>query len=305
MRLPMIIVIFSSLWVNSGQAQSAVTPDPCAQFLTDTFFADSPLDVLLTCVGTAKVDERDANGRTALHIAVSVRDDTEVLRALLLRGWDLTLRDAENQTPLHRAAGLASNGAIISDLIAFGADVNEPIDPTRNFWRQLQGTTPLYLASGRPDAWDVVAALIAAGANVNAFTADGRRPLHNAARIAQDPLAVLLLVRAGAVVHATDLAGNQALHLAGERNATAVVTRMLLASGASPDALNEAGQTPLQMTAAYSTSEEVFSLMFGAATAACARDPEGRSAATNAELNPALMGTDTYWRLHQQCAAVE
>ena len=305
MRLTMMFVILSGLWITSGQAQTATTGGPCAQFLTEAFFADSSVDVLLTCVGTAKIDDRDANGRTALHIVVSMRDDTEVLRALLLLGWDLSLRDAENQTPLHRAASLASNGAIISDLIAFGADVNEPIDPTKNFWMQVQGVTPLYLAAGRPDAWDVVAALIAAGANVNSTAADGRRPLHNAARTSLDPMAMLVLLRAGAEVDAADLAGNQALHLAGERNAVPVVTRMLLAADASPDALNEAGQTPLQLTAAYSTSEEVLSLMLGAASNACARDPEGRSAATNAELNPALMGTDTYWRLHQLCAVVE
>src|SRR5690606_15825590 len=69
----------------------------------------------------ARVDARDAQGRSALHEAASA-GHVEIIQALLAAHADLQARDAEGRTPL-LAAVAAGKPAAVQALVEAGADI--------------------------------------------------------------------------------------------------------------------------------------------------------------------------------------
>ena len=88
-------------------------------------------------------------------------------------------------TPLHHAAALHHNPAILVALLEAGAALEA---------RNLLGRTPLHSAAAFGDHPAVLAVLIEAGAAVNATDRRGRTPLD----LARDPEIIALLQAAGA-----------------------------------------------------------------------------------------------------------
>jgi ankyrin repeat protein len=82
---------------------------------------DDEAGVLLLLKHKAKVDARDAHGRTALHEA-ALAGNEETLAALLTAGADVHAHDADGRTALLDAAS-ASQLSVIDALIAAGATV--------------------------------------------------------------------------------------------------------------------------------------------------------------------------------------
>lgn len=70
-----------------------------------------------------RVDARDANGDTPLHLAVQGEDASARVDMLLAAGADARAHNAAGLTPLH-AASLVGAVAVVERLIAAGADVN-------------------------------------------------------------------------------------------------------------------------------------------------------------------------------------
>ncbi|OCK74430.1 ankyrin, partial [Lepidopterella palustris CBS 459.81] len=141
---------------------------------------------------TSTIDERDAQGYTALAWAAARGDDAAV--SLLLRyGANANISNSRKQTPLHMAAQSHDPRAknIMRSLIKAGADV----DPS-DFW----GRTPLIYASAEQDFDDAsfLEPLIESGrANPNAQDCRERTPLGYAALMGR-PKTVQLLLEAGA-----------------------------------------------------------------------------------------------------------
>ena len=105
-------------------------------------------------------------GRT-IHQAAETGDLMRI-RALLLSDMALVhVRDAKGLTPLHIAAA-QGNAAVVSELIAYHADVNAQVESS--------GVTPLHLAACGGHHL-VVHVLLDHGANPHALDQQGKTPL--------------------------------------------------------------------------------------------------------------------------------
>ncbi len=138
--------------------------------------------------------------------------------------------------PLFAAAGATPHPAVISMLVAAGADVSA---------RAWGGLTPLHEAAGRGAVAAVANALVAAGVDPNAQDRDGVAPLHLAARNGNQDV-VTALVEAGAVVDVRGPVGDTPLHMSWSgvslpSSGRVAVARELLRLGADPVAQNDSG----------------------------------------------------------------
>ena len=138
----------------------------------------------------------DRNRNTPLHFAESAI----VCELLLKHGAEVNAKNADGQTPLHRAAEEASP-AVCSVLLNNGAAVNAMDD---------HGCSPLFVAASEGAA-DVCRVLLNNGADVHTRNFDGRTPLHAAAPLHEADVCALLLEH-GADVNARDNQGNTPLH---------------------------------------------------------------------------------------------
>ena len=147
----------------------------------------------------ANVDERDADGVTALHVA-ACNDHLDIINALIVAGANINEQDDYGSTPLHYAT---YNGymTIAQALIDAGADVNH---------RDSSGQTPLHYAIYNPAILDM---LIAAGANINQQDHDDLTALHHAAFKGYMTIAQALIA-AGADLNITEIHGFTPLKLA-------------------------------------------------------------------------------------------
>ena len=188
-----------------------------------------PMAVRALLDSGAKASVRNDSGTTPLHVA-SGCGDPELIDALLgeSRGgdvenveqkptwWlngqriDLDSREACGSTPLHYAAEIEDDDALVAvgKLIVAGADP----DAQNN-----GGETPLHVAASGacPSA---VCALLQHGASIGIFDGNGRSPLHRLVRCSpeEDPelRAFAALVDAGADPNAPDNQGQTPLHRA-------------------------------------------------------------------------------------------
>jgi ankyrin repeat protein len=195
-------------------------------------------------------------------------DRTELLQLLGAHGGNVNERDANGNTALHRlVAGFydMSKSEQIASLIASGADVNA----TNNL-----GQTPLHLAAEKIDMWDEnnppiyspFQYLIYLKADVNAQDNQGLTPL-DALALSDSSFrkeATRALLDAGAKPNLRDKQGRTPAHLflygkfpwqdAGE------CIDMLAAAGADLSAKDDKGKTPLHYLAALGSQSPMFFL---------------------------------------------
>ena len=163
---PLFIVVASLLESTAAGLTSALD---CTDWNTEAYFEIATAESVMECVD-AGVDLNARNGRmvmTPLHVAASVNDDPAIITALLDAGADLGARNAIGLTPLHYAASNNDNPAIITTLLDAGADLGA---------QGSEGLTPLHLAASNNDDPAIVTALLDAGADLNAGDAIGRTP---------------------------------------------------------------------------------------------------------------------------------
>lgn len=194
----------------------------------------------------AKVNARDANNLTPLHVAAE-KARAEIAKTLIEHGAALEARDVYGFTPLMvtafymRIQWVEQRGArfkfvqgdnieVAQHLVDAGADVNA---------RDGEGASALYLAAVEGhDA--VVRLLLDHGADVNLPDASGLTPLHAAADGArllevvaegeeqgysyvENTAIVTMLLDAGALVNARDAEGRTPLGIAQDRTSGKVV----------------------------------------------------------------------------------
>ncbi|XP_060756563.1 transient receptor potential cation channel subfamily A member 1b [Neoarius graeffei] len=129
-------------------------------------------EVIKLCIAKgAKVDQQQCDKSTALHFACT-QGAMEAVQAMLLpyemrMDEIINIRDAANQTPLHRAA-LFNHVDLATYLVSKGADIN-CVD--------CKGFTPLLLAT-TSSAWKTVSFLLSKGADFRIKGKTGWNFLH-------------------------------------------------------------------------------------------------------------------------------
>ena len=126
------------------------------------------------------------------------------VKACLEAGADLMRRDAENLTPLHRAAESGENPEVIEAMVAAGASLEA---------RSKYDETPLHSAARHTKYAEIIRALIDAGASLEARNSLGYTPLHRAASYNENPEIIRALVNAGANPNAQDKTGKRPMDL--------------------------------------------------------------------------------------------
>ncbi|KAK3941378.1 hypothetical protein QBC46DRAFT_431135 [Diplogelasinospora grovesii] len=206
--------------------------------------------------GIALLEELDGNGRTALHVAASMRELGIVLE-LLQHGAKTCARDGIGRTALHIACANLREGELDS------ADV--PAASTS------EGTS-----------YEIVKALLEHEADVNATDKDGNTPLHLVCNSSPEDLAgfrviqqsveikvIGLLLKHGADVNRKDEMGYTPLHVACRPSPswtkrsenTLNVVKMLVHAGADPNAHTNAGERPLHLAVAWCHADVVAELV--------------------------------------------
>ena len=180
-------------------------------------------------------------------------DQEKLLKLLSGAGGNVDQRDAEGNTALHQlSTGFYDVSKVerMASLIASGADVNA----TNNL-----GQTPLHVAAGNIGGWDgndppvnePFQLLIYHKANVNARDNQGRTPLDilMASDSSFKQEATALLIKAGAKLNQPDKEGMTPLHkVAASGSAFSGSTvQSLLDSGADPNTRDQQGRTPVHL----------------------------------------------------------
>ena len=181
-------------------------------------------------------------------------DDREKLLQLLsVHGGDVDERDADGNTALHRlCTGFYDVDKVesMASLIASGANVNA----TNNL-----GQTPLHVASGKIGLWDdndppvnsPFQLLVYKKADVNAQDNQGRTPLHvlSISDTSFKDEATHLLISAGANPNLQDNEGMTPLHLVASSGLafSEGAVQNLLDAGANPNIQDKKGRTPAHL----------------------------------------------------------
>jgi len=108
----------------------------------------------------------DENGRTPLHKAAYIGNETLVKHLVSKERADVNAKTNTGATPLHDAAA-GGNVAVVEFLISEGTDVNAKTNT---------GATPLHSAAVNQKV-EAVQFLVSKGANVNATNNDGKNAL--------------------------------------------------------------------------------------------------------------------------------
>jgi ankyrin repeat protein len=143
---------------------------------------DDASGVQLLLKHKARVDTRDAHGRSALHAAARA-GHPGIVDALLEAGADARARDGEGRTPLHDAAE-GGNAAVVDALYAAGADVAAVDHEGRN--------ALAFAALAELPSTATVKRLLELGADASLPGADGRTPVDIAAAAGRWSLVALL-----------------------------------------------------------------------------------------------------------------
>lgn len=199
-----------------------------------------PIGVLLFLSGCQLMTR--SNAPPPLIQAVS-KGDTPAARALIAKGTDVQVRDAEGRTALMYAAE-RGDPTTVQTLLTNGADVNA---------RDYQGWTALIYASENGDL-TTVQTLLTHKAHVNAKSeGSGWTALMSAAARGHLPVVQTLLAN-GAEANAKEKDAQTALLMAVQQGHTGVV-QALLDSGADVSLTNKAGKTPLAIAQAEGFSK--------------------------------------------------
>ncbi|MDE2974521.1 MAG: ankyrin repeat domain-containing protein [Gemmatimonadota bacterium] len=191
--------------------------------------------------------------------------DAETAAECAESGWDVNVRNADGDSPLHQAVR-AMDTVMIASLLEIGADPDAAND---------EGATPLEIALTENPAGGkfVQGAVSDSGAVENPDTAPRRY-------VVTDPAAtiVALLLDAGADPSVRDrFSGRTPFHWASSRMDSEAIA-LLARAGADPNALDARGRTPLHEAAAtFGHNPSVIGVLVDAGADIDARDRSGRT----------------------------
>lgn len=186
------------------------------------------------------LDSQNSAGETALQLAVS-KGHEQIVKLLLERKADVTIRDTKGQTVLHVATRNWGNGGSTS-IAALLLDAGVDIDARNNLGETALHKAVLFAHTA------MVRLLLERGASTR--ISDnwwGGTPLHWAADMGKHDIGKLLLA-SGAEISARDIfKGGTPFHWAAKRPTEAML-RLLLGKGADVDVVDNSGKKAVDWT---------------------------------------------------------
>ena len=141
----------------------------------------------------------------------------------LAQGSDPQFSDADGNTPLHWAASLSSDPAVVQALAHAGGHLHA---------RNRHGLQPLHVAAAHNEIARVLTRLVKAGADPHALTDDGRSSLHLAAQYNTNPEVIDDLLSFGLDLSVRDKNSKTAIDYATQRADTGVLEALVRGSRA-------------------------------------------------------------------------
>ncbi|EAY16335.1 ankyrin repeat protein, putative [Trichomonas vaginalis G3] len=197
----------------------------------------------------AKINEKDANGKTALHIAAD-SNSKDMVEFLISHGANINEKDKYGFTALHIVAE-NNNLELAELLIAHGANINE---------KDKNGKTALHIAIENK-CKETAELLIIHGANINEKDKYGKTALHIAIENNNEITELLILHNAN--INEKDGNGKTALHLAMDNNCKEIA-ELLILHGANINERNIYGFTALHIAARNSKETTELLILHGA-----------------------------------------
>jgi ankyrin repeat protein len=209
----------------------------------------------------ADINSRNADGNTAVHLAVE-NEDTSLLKLLVEKEADLNIKNTKGMTPLHQAIQMMDfDGNLLSMLLDKGADPNIADN---------DGNTVLHLSLKAGIGNISVLTLIDKGADINMKNNEGKTPLDvgddirdfslirkHGGKVTKAPENIVQAAKYGDMgklrefldadvdINMEDEYGRTALHWAAECNEVDMV-HLLIGHG-SNIAVKAAGDTPFHL----------------------------------------------------------
>ncbi len=229
------------------------------------------------------VIQQDENGKTALHYAAELLDESAV-NVILTAGGIASLADKTGMTPLASAYRDPLNPAsarIAARLLLAGAEPargNFAYFETAVLKRNLsmrfeEGKTPLHIAANNGHT-GYLEYLLERKVPVNVKDIASSTPLHEAVRNGRIDCTSLLLA-SGADPNLKDSSGNTPLHLVMPSASRSEIFGRLLAAGADPNQKDSYGETPLHIAARLGMSEEIIRALISAGADTNERNKKG------------------------------
>ena len=191
---------------------------------------------------STKINEKNEDGNTFLHIAVQ-EGDIDIAQYLVSQGADINAKDNLDQTPLQIAIH-EDNVELAKYLIYKGADVD-----AKNLFRQ---TTPLHIAVDKGNL-EIAKLLVLQGANINAKNLEHESPLYIAVKRSRLEVAKYL-VSQGADLNIRDKRGKYLLHEAASLGDLEQV-KFLISKGVDVNAKDKNDSNPLHDAAEHGNLE--------------------------------------------------
>ncbi|KAG8177431.1 hypothetical protein JTE90_026216 [Oedothorax gibbosus] len=188
-----------------------------------------------TCNIKDNVKDKETNS-TPLLLA-SLKGQTNVVRALLMKGADINYTSSHNLSALHCAA-VFGHDDVVKVLLKYNSKLYK--------WKDCDGSTPLHLAVKMGHA-KVVSTLLSAGANPCIVRNDNNTSVELA--VARDNSEIVELLLSHSYVDANDSNnGHTLLHIAAEKGHL-TNTELLVERGADINARNISGSKPIHIAA--------------------------------------------------------
>jgi ankyrin repeat protein len=203
---------------------------------------------------TSTIDDRDADGLTALHWATA-RGNVDAVKVLLEFGAAPNVYSRRGHSPLTWAAQSPSarRAEIVQELLNHGADVNHPDSYNR---------TPLLNAAADPDDPTCIKLFVNSGADVNWQDCHKRTPLGYAAKMGNCHNLSYLLSQ-GADPHIPDHWGHTPFSEAAQQNHHGILQLLLQEDPIIPGSKLLNGLSILHLAAAHGDVETLRILASG------------------------------------------
>ncbi|MDR2481964.1 MAG: ankyrin repeat domain-containing protein [Spirochaetaceae bacterium] len=182
----------------------------------------------------ALVNIQDAQGNTAMHIAIPPEVHREILELLLNSHGDPNIRDIRGDSPAHIVIDLNRPANVLEVLLSYGADVSI---------HNIDGKTPLFVAVEK-DRTSLIPLLLKHKSDIFAATNQGITVFEKALQSNNTALDEMITEE---TVQRSDNGGNTLLIAAVRLHANVDIARRILDKNANVNARNQEGDTALHI----------------------------------------------------------